>query len=158
MINAPEEGAAEAAEQEPLPSQNGRSATRRLLSRDDIRQADDLQLVEIQCPEWGGTVLCKPMRGIERDRFEASIMRGEGRSSSIDFANLRAKTVVQVCVNEDGSPMFTEEDVQWLGQKSAKPLDRIFSWAQQASGISPDDVAKYLGNFGGGLSEGSTSA
>src|SRR5258707_11983730 len=43
------------------------------LSRDAILEAKDREVVEVDCPEWGGSVLVRGMSGKERDMFEMSL-------------------------------------------------------------------------------------
>ena len=51
----------------------------RILSREDIAQADDIVIEAVDVPEWGGTVLVKGMTGAERDRFEISMLADPGK-------------------------------------------------------------------------------
>jgi len=128
-----------------------------LLNKEQIRQAADIQTQDIEVPEWGGTVRLKSLTGAERDRFEAGVVQGQGRNTTVNMKNLRAKLVAQSAIAEDGSALFTEEDVQWLGEKSAKALNRLFSAAQTLSGLTDGDVKELTENFTNARSEGSIS-
>ena len=86
------------------------------------------------------------------------MVQGQGRNTTVNMQNLRAKLVAQSAIGEDGKPLFTEEDVKWLGEKSAKALNRLFNAAQQLSGLSESDVKELAGNFKDARSDGSTSA
>lgn len=129
-----------------------------LLNKEQIKSVSDLETQDIEVPEWGGTVRLKSLTGAERDRFEASVVQGQGRNTTVNMQNLRAKLVAQSAIGEDGKPLFTEEDVKWLGEKSAKALNRLFNAAQQLSGLSESDVKELAGNFKDARSDGSTSA
>ena len=50
---------------------------------------------------------------------------------------------------------FTENQVEELGKKSAKVLDRLFDAAQKLSGIGVDDVEALLGNSNKTTDDGS---
>ena len=128
-----------------------------LLNKEQIKTVSDLETQDIEVPEWGGTVRLKSLTGAERDRFEASVVQGQGRNTTVNMQNLRAKLVAQSAIGEDGSPLFTEEDVKWLGEKSAKALNRLFNAAQSLSGLSESDVKELAGNFNAARSESSTS-
>jgi len=129
-----------------------------LLNKEQIKSVSDLETQDVEVPEWGGTVRLKSLTGAERDRFEASVVQGQGRNTTVNMQNLRAKLVAQSAIGEDGKPLFTEEDVKWLGEKSAKALNRLFNVAQQLSGLSESDVKELAGNFKDARSDGSTSA
>jgi len=128
-----------------------------LLNKEQIKTVSDLETQDIEVPEWGGTVRLKSLTGAERDRFEASVVQGQGRNTTVNMQNLRAKLVAQSAIGEDGKPLFTEEDVKWLGEKSAKALNRLFNAAQSLSGLSESDVKELAGNFNAARSEGSIS-
>jgi hypothetical protein len=129
-----------------------------LLNKEQIKSVSDLETQDVEVPEWGGTVRLKSLTGAERDRFEAGVVQGQGRNTTVNMQNLRAKLVAQSAIGEDGKPLFTEEDVKWLGEKSAKALNRLFNTAQQLSGLSESDVKELAGNFKDARSDGSTSA
>src|SRR5258708_17507021 len=121
------------------------------LSKDDILKAEDRTPVEVECPEWGGSVLVRGMTGKERDQFEVSrveessqavqVQRGRagGRPSGPNLVNMRAKIVARCVVDDDGQRMFSDADVVALGEKSGAAIDRIFTVASRLSGMSEED-------------------
>ena len=128
-----------------------------LLTREEILQADDLPVEDVDVPEWGGTVRVRTLSGAERDRFEGSITEQRGKKIKVKADNIRAKLVALSVVNEKGQPVFDEGDVRQLGKKSAKALDRVFDVAQRLSGISDEDVEELAKNLPAGPSDGSGS-
>ena len=64
-----------------------------LLSKTAILAAQDLQTEDVEVPEWGGAVRVRSLTGRERDAFEASMIRGEGRDRKVDLTNMRARLV-----------------------------------------------------------------
>jgi len=128
-----------------------------LLNKEQIKTVADIKTQDVEVPEWCGTVRLKSLTGAERDRFEAGVVQGQGRNATVNLQNLRAKLVAQSAVGEDGKPLFTEEDIKWLGEKSAKALNRLFNAAQELSGLSDGDVKELAGNFTAARSEGSIS-
>lgn len=128
-----------------------------ILSRDDILGVQDLKTEEIKVPEWGGTVLVRSLTGAERDAYEQAVL--DSRDEEGDkVRNIRARLVAASIVNEDGEQEFSLDDVDALGAKNARALERVFNVAMKLSGISEDDVEDLEGNSGGGPSESSTSA
>jgi len=117
-----------------------------LLNKDQILKADDLKSEIVEVPEWGGEVKVRTMTGIERDTFEESIFDSKGKDTKMNFKNLRAKLVVLTIIGDNGERLFIEADVEALGKKSAKALDRIFGVAQRLNGIGQKEVEELTKN------------
>lgn len=111
-----------------------------ILTRDQILEAHDLGTEEVKVPEWGGSVLVKAMNGMERDKFEASMIEGRGKKQRTNFENMRARLVALAVVDDKGERLFSDADVAALGKKSAAALDRVFTVAQRLNGITAEDV------------------
>ena len=129
-----------------------------LLSKTAILAAQDLQTEDVEVPEWGGTVRVRSFTGRERDAFEASMVRGEGRDRKVDLTNMRARLVGLTVIDETGQRLFTDEEVDLLGAKSGAALDRVFAVAQKLNGLSGSDVEELTKNSSGVPSAVSTSA
>lgn len=129
----------------------------RLLTRDAILAAQDIQTEEVQVPEWRGSVMVRGMTGTERDAFEASVLTGKGRNRDVNLKNFRARLIVKSVVNGKGERMFTRADIDALGQKSAAAIARVFDVATRLSGMSDEDVEELTKNSEDGQSEDSTS-
>ena len=128
-----------------------------LLSKKQILEAQDQKIIEVDCPEWKGTVRIKSLTGAERDAFEDSIMgeRDKAGTREVVMKNLRAKLVAMAAVDKDGNPLFTSGDVLALGQKNAAALDRLFTIAQKLAGITKDDLEEMVKNSEPGQAAGS---
>lgn len=116
-----------------------------LLTRDKILSADDIRSERVKVPEWGGEVIVREMTGEERDEWEGSVVRREegedGKAAVIiDPANMRAKLVALTVVDEKGERIFTMDDVEALGKKSGKALDRVVDKAKNLSKITDEDL------------------
>ena len=129
-----------------------------LLSKTAILAAQDLQTEDVEVPEWGGAVRVRSFTGRERDAFEASMVRGEGRDRKVDLTNMRARLVGLTVIDETGQRLFTDEEVDLLGAKSGAALDRVFAIAQKLNGLSGADVEELSKNSSGVPSAVSTSA
>jgi hypothetical protein len=126
------------------------------LGRDAILKASALKTEEVSVPEWADpgsgadVVLVRELRGRERDEWEASLAVQRGRQMVPDVANMRAKLVARCVVGEDLEPLFTQQDVNALGELSAAALDRVFDVASKRSGLYPADVEEKAKNSGTG--------
>jgi len=129
-----------------------------LLSKTAILSANDLQTEDVEVPEWGGAVRVRSFTGRERDAFESSMVRGDGRDHKVDLTNMRTRLVGLTVIDETGQRLFTDEEVDLLGAKSGAALDRVFAVAQKLNGLSGADVEELSKNSSGVPSAVSTSA
>jgi hypothetical protein len=126
----------------------------RILTAEEILQADDLPKELVEVPEWGGEVYVRTMTGLERDSWEGSIVkmkprRVNGRNiqePEIIFANARAKLLAKVLCDESGKALFSEHQVDVLGGKSASALDKCFTVAQKLNHLTNEDVEELTKN------------
>ncbi len=110
------------------------------LSREDILKVDDLEVRDVDVPEWGGTVRVRAMSGTDRDAYDASRMeRREDGTFVATLENSRAKLVARSVVDDNGVLLFSEVDVVALGRKSAVALGRVFELAAELSGLAGGD-------------------
>ncbi len=110
------------------------------LTRDAILGAQDLPVLTVSIPEWGGEVFIRTMTGGERDQFEA----GWKRNPTDD---IRARLAVATLCDEDGRLLFSAADVPALSAKSSTALDRIFAASTAHSGLTDKDVEDLRKNF-----------
>ena len=97
-----------------------------MLTREAILAAGDLKTVDVEVPEWGGSVRVRMMTGTVRDTFAAGLRKANGE---FDATNYRAKLLACCLVDEAGTLMFSESDIEALNSKSAAALDRVFKVA-----------------------------
>lgn len=116
------------------------------LTKEQILGASDIQIKKVEIPEWNGFVFVKGMTAKERDGFEASIIRMNGKVRKVDMRDLRAKLVSKSICDEDGKLLFDEKDIKELGEKSASAVQRIFTVAQELSGLTDEDAEELLKN------------
>lgn len=126
------------------------------LTRQEISDVDDIRQEPVNVPEWGGMVMVRGLTGTERDEFEGSIIvekrdpnRKGKTKTGIEHKQMRAKLVVMAVVHPPGTPqagekMFDVTDIGWISKKSAAALDRVFSKAQELSGLSDDDIDELM--------------
>jgi len=128
-----------------------------LLTRDEILNANDLAREQVEVPEWGGAVLVRALTGRERDAYESSIVHPNGRAMKYTLTNMRARLVSLSVIDEAGTRLFSDSDVELLGRKSAAALERVFEAAQRLSGLSAQDVDELVKNSESGPSDDSGS-
>ena len=125
------------------------------LSRDDVLKADDLEIVDVDVPEWGGIVRVRALSGTARDAYDASLvrmgtngqpLRDRDGEPVMDITNRRAKLIVLAVVNDDGDPLFSLADVAALGAKSGVALERVADAIERLSGMNDEAVEDAEGN------------
>ncbi|MBT8199581.1 MAG: phage tail assembly chaperone [Acidimicrobiia bacterium] len=115
-----------------------------LLTRDQILSAEDRPTSDVDVPEWGGTVRIRSLSGAERARIESeSQQRSDGKTVRMD--GLRELYVSLSAIGEDGERLFTEKDVEELGNKSAAALDRVMDAVIELNALG-DGVDELEGN------------
>ena len=128
------------------------------LTSDDVANADDLNFEDVMVPEWAkgkrAKLRVKSLTGTERDRFESSILTADGKGNRVvTTEQMRAKLVVMAVVHPPGTPKAGERlwgdlDVNWISEKNAAALDRVFTAAQKLAGLSDDDVDELVAKLG----------
>ncbi len=127
------------------------------LTREQIADVDDVDYDVVPCPEWGGDVRIRSIRGTQRDAYEQSLVEQRGNSRQMNLRNARAKLIILCAVDAEGRPLFTSEDLRMLGAKNAKPLDRLFDACRVIAGLGDDDVERLTENFGATPDDGDFS-
>ena len=112
------------------------------LTKDQILAADDMGLLEVQVPEWGGSVHVRVMSVGERDSYENEWM--VNKNKGVD--NFRSKFLQRVLCDEKGELLFTPQEVDKLAKKSARVITRIWDAAMKHNALTDDDVEELAKN------------
>lgn len=110
-----------------------------LLSKSAILGASDLKHEDVEVPAWGGTVRIRTMTGEERDEFRTSIASNNG-DAGVPVGKFSAALLVATCVDEQGTRLFTTEDMAALQAKSAASLDAPAAVAMRLNGLGSGAV------------------
>lgn len=107
-----------------------------MLTAAAILAAKDLTPEVVAVPEWGGEVAVRGLRSAERDAYETTMFKTEDGRRVLNTENARARLVVLCCVDQNGNRIFTDDDAQALGLRSAAALDRVYTVAARLSGLA----------------------
>lgn len=121
----------------------------KFLSKEEILGIRDLPFEEIEIKEWGGRVRIRGLTASEKDEFEFQIFTGEGKNRKFNYKDLRARLLSLTICNESGERLFSDGDIERLGKKSGKVIDRLFGIAQRLSAIGQRDLDDLLKNSEG---------
>lgn len=114
-----------------------------MLTREQILSKEDLPEVDVEVPEWGGTV---KVRGFSVAR-KASLLDGanvpvdrDGKTK-LDFEKLQVLSFIEGVVD----PKFTIADYELLKNKSARALQRVNDKISEISGITAEQAKNDSG-------------
>lgn len=111
-----------------------------LLTKEQILEADDLVIEEVEVSEWNGSVNVKSLTAKQRDLFEASILEEKGADKKVNLKNIRAKLVQRTAVDADGKLLFFVKDIDAISEKNGAAVDKLFTVAQRLCGLTKKDV------------------
>ena len=112
------------------------------LTKEQILAADDMGLLEVQVPEWGGSVFIRVMTVGERDAYENDWVLN--KTKGVD--NFRAKFLAKCLCDDKGQRLFSESEVVQLAGKSAKVMSRIWQRAMEHNALSEKEVEELAKN------------
>lgn len=112
------------------------------LTKDEILAADDMGLLEVNVPEWKGTVYIRVMTVAERDAYEREWI---GKKET-GVENFRTKFLQRTLCDDKGHLLFTPEEVHTLGQKSARVMARLWELAMKHNALMAGDVEELAKN------------
>jgi hypothetical protein len=112
------------------------------LTKSQIIAANDGQPLEVEVPEWGGSVFIRVMTVGERDAYENEWTLSKIRG----MENFRAKLLQRTLCDANGVLLFTAGELDALAAKSAAVCDRLFAKAAKHNGLSKGDVEELAKN------------
>lgn len=138
-----------------------------MLTRDDIKEADDIQTEKVPVPEWrkkgqpidDAFLWVRSLTGAMRDKYEASLIEARRKGAKVNLENMRAKLVQLGTIkdaaadvvndeSQDASNMFfADGDVEWLGRKNAAPIERLCDAIKRLSGMTDEDLEEIRKNL-----------
>ncbi len=116
------------------------------LTKEMILAAADCKSVDVEVPEWEGTVTILEMNGVQRGKYEeqlsASAIQEDG-TTKVRLATMRRVLLPMVLADcETHALLFTEEDVDALEAKNGAVLSRLFEKAVHINALLPEKIEK----------------
>ena len=106
-----------------------------MLSREDILNYQDCEQRTVNA--WGGEVRVRSMSVAQLFSFQALL--NEAKATG-DYSRAQCVVASWCVVDENDRPLFTEADVEALGNKSHRSLAKIFSAVVEMNTISDDSI------------------
>lgn len=111
-----------------------------LLTRSQILDAKDIATEVVPVPEWGGSVKVRGFTGAARDELEARFTDDTGQMDREKYRLFRAWFAAHSIVDDKGARVFSEADIEALGDKSAIALQRVFDAASRLSAVDAETM------------------
>jgi hypothetical protein len=116
-----------------------------LLSRDAILAVSDIAYKNVPVPEWGGEVRLRAISAASRDDLEQAAY--DANKNNKQFRNLRARMLSLCIVDENGKQIFSDTDIEALGEKSAAAVDRLYAASLKLNAMSVEDIKELEKNL-----------
>lgn len=120
-----------------------------LLTRDEIAHAHDDTIERVDAPEWKsrrghpGYVYVKNPSDAERAQFERDMVAAAGPDREANLHYLRQQLAVRFVCDDKRETILLGEDLKWLSEKNAAPINRIADVALRLGGFT-DEAINYL--------------
>jgi hypothetical protein len=98
-----------------------------LLTRKEINAIEDLRSETVDVPEWGGEVRIRTLSFIAA--------QGMFKAEVVGF-DPRLRLIAACLVDDDGAPIFSEEDLGELGGKNAEVIARLWKKCVELNGMT----------------------
>ncbi len=114
----------------------------KLLSKDAILSADDIQTEIVEVPEWGGSVKVRTLSALEKGRWEQSGIVDD--KVTVDF--MKTGLVARSIVDDKGRRLFSDAEIGKLAAKSGAAIERVYEVAARLSQVGEHDVRDAVKN------------
>jgi len=126
------------------------------LSRDQILSKNDIDIKEIDVPEWGGSVFIRQLTRGEQDNYlkrqygETKLTQdNKAKNQQISAVNIYGHDAYLVACgvcDEEGKPLFKADDIEALKKKNGAVIGRIaveiVKFSAMQSDVTPEEEIK----------------
>lgn len=109
-----------------------------ILAKRSVRQREPVEVPGM------GTVYVAKFTAKDRDRFE-EIVTG-GVPGKVNLRNVRAQMACLLCVNEDGTRMFSDGDADAVGELDTDAVQAIVDAGFRINGINQESLEDAVKN------------
>lgn len=94
----------------------------------------------LNLPEWGEGLYVCAMKSAERDAWEAEMFTAMQATGKAIAPNFRAMLVARTVVDSEGKRVFTDADIEQLGECDPTEMRKVYDLASKLNSVSSDDV------------------
>ena len=102
------------------------------LTADEILDKDDVDYVEVPCPEWGGTVRLRTLTAYDAVVFSNSVKTEDGKNKAM------IRIIAMCACDAEGKKIFSPENVMALMKKNLRVINRVQKAAMEHNGYTGD--------------------
>jgi hypothetical protein len=113
-----------------------------LLTRDAILASDDIKSALVDVPEWGVDAQVK----IKALSIYEQIVYEKEAAVNKDTSDIIFNMLVLCCVNEDGTKIFSKDDIAALKERSSAAVLRVFNACLKINHLDTDSVERLAKN------------
>ncbi len=114
--------------------------------REKLLARRELKRERVEVPGLDEPVFVRQMSPREKDDYEAGRYDFSGKRPKLDFTNTRASLVAACACDEGGKLIFSERDIDALGEVSPEVVEALFAAAQKLNGLGGKDEENELKN------------
>jgi hypothetical protein len=112
------------------------------------------ELVPVHELKPNGVIKLRELTGEARDKLEAMSIKDGAWNPD----NFRARSLSLGIINEDGTLMFTSDEIEMIGRSSGKLIVRLFNRLQVLSGLGKKAMDEIEKNSAGPSPKGGSSS
>lgn len=124
-----------------------------LLSKEQILKADDLEVLTLEVPEWGGNVAMRALSASERIKWEQDVFP----NGVVDTEKFLTALVARSLIDNEGKRLFTDDEFSALSGKNPAVLGRLREAAAKLNKMGADDQKEAEKNSAAGLADNGNS-
>jgi len=109
------------------------------LTREQILEADDLQIKAVDVPEWGGVTYVRTINAEDYAKYVRSNVDANGKAT---MDNYIARYCAFTICDSKGNRLFTDNDAIALGKKYSSVMARLYNEAQTLNGEDIEELEK----------------
>lgn len=112
-----------------------------IISRDFLMShVSVLEPIEVECPEWGGSVMVE--RAVAKKQMDYAAL-----IDKLDGVNPNISLIITFCVDESGKNLFSEADVEWLERQPISVINRLARTIAEENGFTKEIQEATEENF-----------
>lgn len=108
------------------------------LTKQQIAEVQDRKFVDVEVPEWGGSVRIGSLSA--DDAVEQEALHRKSRDAADGSINPLTSLLAASLVDSEGKRLFTKAELEALGKKSPRILSRLITEVQKLNADMVEEI------------------
>ena len=119
-----------------------------MIDRDTFLKPIPRRRERVPLPEFGNGHACwvYGWTAGERTAWEKEFQKPNGKTDKAKQNEIRERLVVRCVRDDNGQPLFTNDDLEAIRQQDAAVVERIVNAALTITGVTENDIEELAGN------------